>query len=369
MLISERIREVEDAGQTDVHRPTRALLAAFALLTGLAVHQLVVHGDATDRSWPWTVMTGATVGFLAAAYGAGLVLSLAALRQRSWRRVRVAVATVSVFTVLTLVATVVHAHRLHLADADPLARAAGWVWVVIYLVVPVASFFVLGGQAGPRNRAVAGCRPLPRWLARALTAQGLVLGAAGAVLFAGGLTVHEGAVPASAFWPWPLSPLSAMVIGAWLLALAVGTALGIREGDLGRLRVPAITYTAFGACQLLSLAVHTDDLGGNAVALGAYVAVLAGVTATGAYGWRAARRVGRPRRQLAADFRPAGSASVPSSSAGDSTARLAKKASGVSAPASEPERWAGAATAVGCGSAAGFARPHSRSTSSSSASR
>jgi hypothetical protein len=388
MITPERIRQGADTA--DVQRGTRALLVAFALLTGLAVYQLLLHGDATDWSWPWTVMTGATGGFLAAAYGAGFVLSLAGLRQATWRRVRVAVATVSAFTVLTLVATVVHAHRLHLAAADPLARAGAWLWVVIYLVVPVASFFVLGGQARPRRLAAPTCRPLPRWLARTLTGQSLVLGAAGVVLFAGGLTVHEGSVAAAAFWPWPLSPLSSMVIGSWLLALAVGTALGVREGDLDRLQVPAITYTAFGLFELASLVAHRGDVTGDAAALWGYVAVLAGVTATGAYGWWATRRGCRPAGQLAVRLpvrfaarvpepRPAGSASGASNSAAPSsgkasTARLAKKARGVSsATISGPERWAGAAVtsarAVPCGSAAGLARPHSRSTSSSSASR
>ena len=53
------------------------------------------------------------------------------------------------------------------------------------------------------------------------------------------------------FWPWRLMPLGAQVIGAWLLALAVATALVIWERDLDRLLVPAVTYTAFGVFQLL----------------------------------------------------------------------------------------------------------------------
>ena len=53
------------------------------------------------------------------------------------------------------------------------------------------------------------------------------------------------------FWPWRLMPLGAQVIGAWLLALAVATALVIRERDLDRMLVPAVTYTAFGVFQLV----------------------------------------------------------------------------------------------------------------------
>ena len=75
---------------------------------------------------------------------------------------------------------------------------------------------------------------------------------AGGALFLGGATEHHHLPPgAMSFWPWTLTPLSAQVIGAWLLALAVAAALVIWERDLARLLVPAATYTAFGVFQLL----------------------------------------------------------------------------------------------------------------------
>jgi hypothetical protein len=348
-----------------VHQGTRGLLVAFALLTGLAVHQLVVLADSTERWWPWTITIGATGGFLAAAYAAGLLLSLAALRQTSWRRVRVAVATVAVFTGLTLLATLVHAHKLHIADPDLLARGTSWTWFVIYLVVPVVCIRVLSAQAGPARPLRTACTPLPRWLRTVLVGQGLALGGLGVITFASGLTVHHGTP--SEFWPWPLTPLSAMVIGAWLIALAVGTALVLRDGDLGELEVPALTSAAFGVLQLVSLVLHRADLTETGAPLWIFVAVLVAMTASGGYGWRAARDCRQAPQRLAED-RPTGSASASASAGGASTARLAKNAVGLSSAASRPVRWAGAGSGAE-GSAAGSARPHSLSTSSSSASR
>jgi hypothetical protein len=150
----------------------------------------------------------------------------------------------------------------------------------------VACAAVLADQSGAPRRTP--CAPLPRWLAGVLTGQGLVLAAVGTVLFAGGLTVHEGIEPASAVWPWPLTPVSAMVIGAWLLSLAAATALVVREGDLGRLRIPALTYAAFGAYQLAVLVAHRDDVTPGPQLAG-YVALLAAMVVTGAYGRRASR--------------------------------------------------------------------------------
>jgi hypothetical protein len=264
----------------------RRLLITFALLTALATHQLLRLGGHTDHYWAWTIRSRPTVAFLGAAYAAGLVLSVLALRQRSWRHVRVAVATVTAFTVLTLVATLVHVHKLHLGAADPLARTAAWVWLAVYVAVPVAGLAVLVRQgAGPGP----GRSPLPLGLRWVLAAQGLALGATGAVLFGGGLTAHHGTAATAGCWPWALTPLSAQVLGAWLVALAVGAALVIRERDLGGLRVPAVTYTAFGLLQGAVLIRYRGEMDAGP-ALWAHGAAVTVVAATGGYGWWTTRR-------------------------------------------------------------------------------
>jgi hypothetical protein len=264
-----------------VRTGTRRLLTAFAVLTALATHQLLVLGGHTDEYWPWTVQSRATVGFLAAAYGSGFLLSVLSLRQRSWTSVRVAVATVTVFTFLTLIATIVHAHRLHLHDADPLARGAAWFWLVVYVAVPLVGVLVIGRQEEARPRRGVVLRPLPAGLRLALAGQGLVLLAAGAILFLGGLTWHHG-TSTIGIWPWRLTPLSAEVIGAWLVAFGVGAGLVLAERDLARLRVPAIAYTAFGAFQLVALLVTGSQM--SAARWGCAL-VYAVVLLTGAYGW------------------------------------------------------------------------------------
>src|SRR3954451_14079827 len=103
-VVEERVRDDE------VQPGTRGLLAAFAGLTALATYRLVVLGGQTEHSWPWTVQNRATVGFLAAAYAAGFVLSVLALRQRSWRQVGVAVATGPAFALLRIVPPVLPAY-------------------------------------------------------------------------------------------------------------------------------------------------------------------------------------------------------------------------------------------------------------------
>src|ERR671916_1724635 len=74
---------------------TRKVLVAFAVLTLLATNQLLVVGSFTDRYFAWTISLRATSAFLGAAYAAGFLLSVLALRQKRWRDVRVAMVTVT----------------------------------------------------------------------------------------------------------------------------------------------------------------------------------------------------------------------------------------------------------------------------------
>ena len=119
----------QDRRPTDDVRPgTRWLLIAFAVLTALAVNQLLVFADVADRFWAWAIPTELTAAFLGAAYAAGFVLAVVALRQREWSRIRVPVVTVTAFTWLTAVATGIHLHKFHLTSGGPIAQGAAWVW-------------------------------------------------------------------------------------------------------------------------------------------------------------------------------------------------------------------------------------------------
>ena len=108
---------------------TRRVLVAFAVLTALAANQLLVVASFTDRLFAWTIAVRPTSAFLGAAYAAGFVLAIVALRRHSWREVRVALVTVTVFTVLTLIPTLVHLHIFHLTSGG-LGRSwrpgSGW---------------------------------------------------------------------------------------------------------------------------------------------------------------------------------------------------------------------------------------------------
>src|SRR3954451_137059 len=151
-MADPRAGDATSAG--DVQTGTRLLLGAFVGLTLLAVLALLVFSGRTDEDFAWSIRAEITAAFLGAAFAAGCLLSLLSLRQRLWALIRVPVGTVAVFTAIASTATIVHHHRLHLADGGPLARSAAWLWLVVYLVVPVACVLVISREEtrhGPTN--------------------------------------------------------------------------------------------------------------------------------------------------------------------------------------------------------------------------
>ncbi len=235
---------VEEVAAVRPSPGVRVLLVAFCCLTAVAVGSLVVLAERTAETFAWTIEPPVTAAFLGAGYAAGFVLSALSLRAADWAVVRVPYATVLVFTWFTALATFLHLDRMHMRapGTGPVAEPAAWLWLVVYVVIPVGMAALLVRQAGP-DRAHRPAVPMPRPLAGALVVQGVVLLVVGAALFVAPAT-------ADALWPWALTPLTARVVAAWLLAFAVAVAMAVADGDLARLRIATVAYTAFGAFQL-----------------------------------------------------------------------------------------------------------------------
>ena len=290
-------------------RGVRALLVTFCGLTAAAVLSLAVLADRTAETFAWTIEPAVDRRVPRLRVRRGLRAERARGAVAGLARGPHPVVTVLVFTWLTAGATSYHLHRLHVVDpgAGPVAEAAAWFWIAVYVVIPVAMTVVLRRQrhvAGPDHR-VTPAVPVPRALAVVLVGEGLVLGAAGLALLVRCLSSHvTPAVPghhaphgrpavaaaADPLWPWTLAPLGAGVVAAWLLAFAVAVALCLADGDLARLRIATAAYTTFGAAELLNLLRFREQVAWSTPAAWLLLVVAVAVTATGAAGWLLARR-------------------------------------------------------------------------------
>ena len=291
LVTTETLRREEDRVQTG----TRLLLTVFVVFTLLAVNQLLVLGDHTDRFFAWTIMSVPNRAFVGAAYAAGTVLSVLALCQTRWSHIRVPVLTVTVFTVLTLGPTLCHKHLMHLMSDDPMARTAAWVWLVIYIAVPVAGALVVLRQSrSARLQPRLVRRPMPVALVGVLLSQGAVLAAIGAYLYVAGTRGHVPVAVPRPGWPFPASPMMSMIVGAWLLSFGIAIVLAVRDRDLSRMLVPAVAYSAFGAFEVAVLLLHRGAAGTQPLWLWIDVALFATLVPVGVYGaWGAGR--GRSR--------------------------------------------------------------------------
>ncbi|GAB7193215.1 hypothetical protein NUM3379_39240 [Kineococcus sp. NUM-3379] len=284
------MRAPEPVAGTPLVPGVRVLLLAFAVLTLAAANQLFVLAPHTAAGWAWPIRPPLTAAFLGAGYASGLVLSVLSLRRGTWEAARVGFLTVWLFTAVALAATLLHLDRFSFGADALLPRFAAWVWLVVYVVVPVAMGLALRAQLRvPGAPAHPGPSPGPV-LRAALLVQAAVLGLTGAALFA---------LPAARqAWPWELTPLTARSIASWLLALALAAVLVARDGDLVRLRPAAVTYTVLGVLQLAALARFPGDVDWSRPAAWVYPAVLLSVLAVGVAGLttgRAARRAGAAR--------------------------------------------------------------------------
>ena len=282
----------DDEGIRPVSRGTRALLVVFVVLTAVATNQLFVMGEHTEEWFAWTIRPPLTAAFLGGGYGAGFLLVLLALRTRAWAHARVPVVTVLVFSALTLAATLLHADRFHFGAAGAVARFAAWFWLAVYLVVPVALTLLAVHQQRMPGDDPERRQPMPVWLAGIVTAQGAIMLAVGVTLF-----LFPGT--ASTVWPWQLTPLTARMVAAWLIAFGAAAMLALWERDLERLEIAAVAYTVFGLLQLVALARYSDQVRWGSAAATIYLVVLLTVPLTGALGWWTSVR-GRRRRAAGA---------------------------------------------------------------------
>lgn len=281
-----------------VSRGTKALLGVFTALTAVATTVLYGLSGSTDRYFSWTIKPALTAAFLGAGYAAGFVLVVLGLRARAWAQARAAVVTVAVFASLTLVATLLHLDKFHFGAGGAIARFAAWFWLGVYIMVPVALVALIVHQqrapgADPERRD-----PVPFWLVAAFALQGLIMLVVGVALFVAPST-------AKSLWPWTLTPLTARVVAAWLIAFAVAAVLTVLDRDLDRLAAGTVAYTVLGVLELLALPRFSGEVRWGSAAGIAYLVVLISVVPVGAAGWLAAARA---RRRPAADVTPAATA-------------------------------------------------------------
>ncbi len=251
---------------------------ALVLFTGI---QLFVFTEFTDRFFAWTIINPLTAAFLGASYWASVPLMFLSSRETAWAHARLAVFGVLAFTVLTLIATLLHLDRFHLTDSNPTAQFAGWVWLAVYVIAPVALAIVTFFQLRISGKDPERKAPMLGWFRFLLLAQALVMIGFGIALFLN---------PAAPLWPWLLTPLTGRAIASWLVGIGLIAAHACLEDDWGRVRTMMIGYTTLAVLQFVALARYGTLVDWSKPHGLLYIVFLASILLVGLYGWLAAQR-------------------------------------------------------------------------------
>jgi hypothetical protein len=141
----------------------------------------------------------------------------------------------------------------------------------------VPAFFAAGVQqlsVPGRDRPVE--ERLPAWLRGTLALQAVVMLAWGVLLF-------SRPNDAGAVWAWPLAPLAAEAIAAWLLGIGGSAAYISLRGDRADMPGAALSYIVLGAVWLGG-AIFAGDAFHNGLDVVLYVLFAVSVIVVGAAG-------------------------------------------------------------------------------------
>lgn len=259
------------------------LLIASGLVFSVGITLMFLPAQ-TAQYFAWTIDQQLAAGFLGAAYWASGVLELSASRETVWARTRVGIPTVFVFTVLTLVTTLLHIDRFHLGSEHALITRLGtWVWLAVYAVVPPAMLILWLLQARLRGDDPPRYLPLATWMRGLIVVQGSIMLVLGITLFVTPATVAW-------LWPWTMGALSVRAVAAWLIGLGVGVLHVAYENDWWRVQAATIGYAVFAMLELIILLRFAGEVEWASPKTWFYIVFLLSILLVGVYGYVAGQR-------------------------------------------------------------------------------
>ncbi len=268
---------------TDLKKTTAGIriilyVASFLVLSvGLSLYFL---SEQTNIYFSWTINPPLTAAFLGAGYLASFLIEFLAAREKIWANARIAVPGVLAFTILTSIATLLHIDKFHFDSPVFITLAGTWVWLFIYISVPIALTILWMLQIRQNGEEPARNDTLPVWLRATLTLQGLTMLIFGSAM----LLIPETTIP---LWPWKLSLLTSRAIGAWGVGIGVIALHASYENDWARLSPMFISYFTYGTLQIINLLRYPNVINWTHFSSFLYAFFIVTIFIAGAYGtWK-----------------------------------------------------------------------------------
>jgi hypothetical protein len=194
---------------------TRVVAAAIIPFLVVAFAVLFPYPGDTKRLFAWDIKSTMSAMTLGSVYLGGAYFFLRVVRSSSWHSVAGGFVSVGTFASLMGITTILHwSLFIH-------GNVAFWLWVGLYFSTPFIIFAVFARNQREYVPAAADDVMIPRVAAMAIAAGGGLAVVMSAYLY---LLPNR----AADVWPWPLTPLTARVLGA-IFALGVAGLGAFRE--------------------------------------------------------------------------------------------------------------------------------------------
>lgn len=235
---------------TAVTPGARLFMRAALVFVSAAGLSLYLLSEQTSFYFAWTIKPSITAAFLGGGYLAVATALGLGLRESDWAPVRVGVWVVATGLVSILIASLLHLDKFHLYSPIWTARVWAWSWLFLYVALIPGLLAVLWAQRRqPRTNSGPGIG-LPTGLPTGLRVGQWGLGSLMAVM---GLALFVVPESAQQLWPWPLTPLTARMVGSFYLAFGVSLFAAARENDFARIRVSSLACVVFAALQFITV--------------------------------------------------------------------------------------------------------------------
>jgi hypothetical protein len=238
--------------------------------------QLFILSAQTETYFAWTIPLPLTAAFMGAGYWAALAHAFMLVRNQDWDGARASIPAALTATTFLLIATLLHLDQFHLDSPALITRFVTWVWIIVYIVTPpIFLYFLMMGfrRAGRKEERRKSFSGWGRTVFYLLAAFGLIFGL-------GLFFLPESFMP---LWPWPLAPLAARAVGAWLTTFGVAAATLAWGNDRVNGQGVLASLLAFCVLQLVVLVRYPASVDyGNPLAWGYLLFLLLGMAASGA---------------------------------------------------------------------------------------
>jgi hypothetical protein len=255
-----------------LQRSTRAAVGGLLVLAILNAGFLYVLPAQAATGYAWPIRPPASAAFLGAGYLAGIVATaLVVFAAGRWRSAQPLAVALVVLSAGLLAATLLHTDRFRWGYPPT------WAWTAVYALAP------FGVVVLARRQRAQTIRPMLRDPRLALLR--ILSGICGAVLLIGAVALFARPTALGPDWPWPLTPLLAQAVAAWIAMIAA--ALLWCAYDLRRVAEAFIPYATLGAWCLALLALpalHAGDITRTGAPLLTYLAALLALLALAGLG-------------------------------------------------------------------------------------